>query len=141
MGTEVVSADQNDSKQQMTVATVVAASVAIGAGEMVVWIGNLLGGRNMEVITALERCRDAIREFGAPDPANTFEIIALTQPGAPKSAVVITNQAALPTITEDDVLVGYGETYVPGAGGSTKLLLDRIDAAINVLMESTLKAA
>ena len=125
----------------MVVSVVVAASVAIGAGEMVLWIGSTVGNNHVETLMALERCRDALREFGVPKPANTFEVVALSQPGAAKSLVVITNRAALPTITEDDVLIGYGETYVPGAGGSTKLLLDRIDAAANVLMESTLKAA
>jgi len=134
MGTEFVSDNQNDSKKDFTTATVVAASVAIAAGELYLWVGSTaIAAPMVEVVNALKRCRDAILEAGAPIPANTFEVIALCEPKEPKSAVVVTNQAALPTIAETDVLIGYGETYF--AGGN-RLVKDRIDALIDTFIES-----
>jgi len=141
MGTQVLSGNQNDSKHQMAVSTVLAAAVAIGAGELVVWIGNALNGNQVEIIEALNRCRDALRESGTPNPAALSEVVALSQPGAPKSAVTVTDQAALPTITEADVFIGYGNGYLPTSGGSSRLLDDRIDAALDKLLEDALKAA
>ncbi len=123
----------------MATSTVAAGAVAIGAGELVVWFGTGTSGNQVEIIEALNRCRDALREAEYPDPAGGSEVVALTQPGDPKSGVTITNQATLPTIAETDVFIGYGAGYADGGG--TKLFMDRIDAALDVLLEDTLKAA
>lgn len=140
MGEQVLSDGQNDSKQQMATSTVAFGAVAIAADELIVWVGStaLATKNQVEIITGLQRCRDAIREAGSPVPGAGDEVVALTEMGFGKPAVVVTNQTALPTIAETDLLIGYGATYFAGGG---KLLQDRINAAIEVFLEGTLKAA
>lgn len=140
MGEQVLSGNQNDSKHQMVQSAVLAGAVAIGADELLVWIGSNVQNQ-VEIIEALNRCRDALREAGYPKPGIGDEVVALTQPGAAKSLATVTNQAALPAITEDDVLVGYGNGYSPVGADSSRLYDDRINAAIDKLLEDVLKAA
>ncbi len=138
MGTQVTSADQNDSKQQMAVATVAAGATVLAPGEMAVWHGDDLQGRNMESIAALETCRNALKDAGFPEATGEDTVTALVEVGSGSGAVVITN-GLLPAVKIDDVFVAYTAGYANDA--ASKLFMDRIDAAINVLMESTLKAA
>ena len=145
MGTEVISANQNDSKFQMSVAPVVAGATVIVAGEMVVFIGNLttpgidLAGRGLEIITALEVCRNALREEGFPEPAGEDIVQALLEVGKASSAVIVTNQVTFQAAKEIDVFVAYKAGY--SGDGRTAMFMRRIDAAMDVMMESTLKAA
>lgn len=139
MGTQVLSTSQEQSKVNMAVSTVLAGSVAVAAGNLLIWIGNGLNGNQLEIVSALQRCRDTLREAGHPDPGAGDEVYAISQPGAAKVNVSITNQAATPTIAETDVLIGYGAGYA--GPGSTLLFYTRIDEAIEVLLESTLKVA
>ena len=145
MGTEVISASSNDSKNQMTSALVVAGAGVLAAGELVVFIGNVavpgldIAGRHLEIVTDLEQCRDALREFGYPEPAGEDIVMALLTVGEPKSAIVITNQVAFQATKEIDVHIAYKAGY--SGDGRSAMFMRRIDAAINVQMESTLKAA
>ncbi len=138
MGTQITSTDNNDSKQQMTVTTVAAGATLIAPGDLVIWYGEDLGGRNLESVTDLQVCRDKLREADFPQPAGEDIVTALLEVGQASSLVVITN-GLLPAIKIDDVFIAYTAGY--SSVGTTAMFMRRIDAAIERLMESTLKAA
>lgn len=142
MGTQVAQTDLNQSKHQMTVSSVAAgAFVAPALEDLFIWVGTtaLATKNQVEILTALRRCRDAIVEFGTPNPVSESEVSAICEPGDGKPAVSVVNQALLPTITEADVLIIYGNGFV--TTGASKTLVDRVNMAIEKLMEDSLKAA
>ena len=142
MGVQILSSDLNDSKHQMVTSTVLAAAVDVKGApdQIIVWVGStaLASKNQVEIITALKRCRDAIIEFGMPTPIAEFAIVAVCEPGEVKSAVAVTNSTTDPTFTEAEVFVGYSNPFPTGINSS---LYNRINAAIDVLLEGTLKAA
>lgn len=142
MGVQILQGDPNLSKHQMVKSTVVAGSFAApGSQDCIVWVGStaLATKNQVEIITALKRCRDGIIEEGCPNPAAESEVTALCIPGEGKPAVAVTNQAALPTIAETDVVISYGNNFINA--GATKIFVDRVNAAIDKFIEDELKSS
>ena len=135
MGRQVLSGSVNQSKHQMVVSDVLVGVISVGSQDLIVWVGSTaLATKNyVEINSALRRCRDAIIEFGSPEPIADFEVVAHCVPTDPKSAVDVVNQAALPSLTEADVAILYGNGATEGA--SSKLIVDRINMAIEKFLE------
>jgi hypothetical protein len=104
MGTQVTAAADHDTKPNYTVATVVAASVAIVDGEFAVWVGNTVN-INLDAYVGLIRCGQALREAGWPNPV-TAEFSAATYD--PITGILVVTNGAVQTFAEGQVAVMQG---------------------------------
>ena len=108
MGTKILSTQDSDTKPNYIVSTVAAGSMSIGDGEFASFIGSTVSS-NLESFNGLEVCKDKLRESGWGNPGTgTFNSVVFD---TKTQAVTIATEAALPTLTEDDVAIIQGFDY------------------------------
>jgi hypothetical protein len=134
MGTQVTAALDSDTKPNYTVATVVAASVAIVNGEFAAWVGNAVGSQ-VEAINGLVKCSQALREAGWPNP--TTGVFNSAVYNTVTHTMTVALAAVLPTLAETDVCVLQGLDFTQ-AGDSNSGHVRRMAESI---IEGALKAA
>ena len=106
-----------DSKPNFVVAVEAAATLTLAAGEIGIFVGtNVKDVNNQRVVTALDELRDLLRENQYPTGVNGLNLATGTPPG--KTSYVITDVAAIPALTENEVVIGYGNSFYPD-GNST----------------------
>ena len=106
-----------DSKPSFVVAVEAAATLTLGAGEIGIFVGtNVKDTNNQRVVTALEELVELLRENQFPTGVNGLNLATGTPPG--KTGYAITDVAAIPALTENEVVVGYGNSFYPD-GNST----------------------
>ena len=71
---------------------------------------------NQRVVSALQELAEILRENQYPTGVNGLNLATMTPPG--KTGAAITDVAAIPALTEDEVLIGYGNSFYPD-GNST----------------------
>lgn len=92
-------------------------------------------GNNQRVVTALQDLAEILRENQFPTGANGLNLATGTPPG--KTGYAITDVAAIPALTEDEVVVGYGNSFYPD-GNSTNFSA-MIQSLIEYFQERILK--
>ena len=116
MGTSVTVTLDDQLKPDYAIATVAAASYAIGTTELVLFIGSTSVGNSFQ-ITGSVRAGELIRENGNVTPLTTNVTEVVMPPPGYKSAATVVLDGVLVAPTEDDVAVGYGSAFqgIPGA--------------------------
>ncbi len=116
MGTQVTATADTNTKPNYTVATVVAASVAIVDGEFAVWVGADITTQ-LEGYDALTLCKQALREADWPNPGtgvfNSAFINTIT------NVLTVALGAVLPTLIESDVCVLQGFDFTKSADSNS----------------------
>jgi hypothetical protein len=110
MGTQVTAALDSDTKPNYTVATVVAASVAIVDGEFAIWVGDLVP-INLDGFVGLTQSWQALREAGWGNPGTgTFNSAKYS---SIDGTLTVASDAVLPTLLETDVCILQGFDFTP----------------------------
>ena len=125
-----------DSKPSMVVSVQAAAAITVGAGELVVAVGtNVKDINNQRVTSALEVLREKLREAQYPVGPLAVNFVS----GAPPSAegYAVANAAAIPVLTEDDAVIGYGATFYEA--GNSENIGSIIRRAPDLFQEQILK--
>ena len=125
-----------DSKPGFVVSVQAAAAITVGAGELIIAMGtNVKDINNQRVVSAFIDLRDRLRE--AEYPVGPLAVNFAS--GAPPSAegYAVANAAAIPVLTEDDAIIGYGATFYEA--GNSSNIGNIIDRAIEVFQELVLK--
>lgn len=129
MGTQVLAAADSNTKPNYVVSTVAFGSVAIGDGELAVFVGaNIVD--QVEAYNGLtKKALQAIREAAWPNPAS----LSVTE-----SIYDVIAKASTDTLSEDTVaiILGSGFTTVSGASSSA-----HVRRMAELWLESTAKAA
>ena len=108
MGMKLLSALDSDTKPNYVTSTVAAGSMTIVDGQFAAFIGSTVSS-NLESFNGLEVCKDKLRESGWGNPGTgTFNSVVFD---TKTQAVTIATDAALPTLTEDDVALLQGFDY------------------------------
>lgn len=110
MGTKVLATNKSNTKPNFTVSTVVAGSMAITDGEFATFVGDQTVV-NLPEWVGLERCKEALREAGWPNPAaGTFNTAVFN---TVTNTMTLTLGGAIGTITETDcaLVQGFGFSY------------------------------
>ena len=130
MGTLVVGT-LGTSKQAMSVTTVAAGAVAITAPQCGIFIGNDSPRRQQEKFGGIVRCLETIIEADGPVPGSNFSTRRSPVAGSQtaKKQIIETNAAALPTLTEQAVVILWGSTF----GGATGKKLGTVRFKTHVL--------
>ena len=133
---KVAVGDIADSKPSFVVSVEAAASLTVGAGELVIAVGtNIKDINNQRVVSGLKLARDHLRESQYPVGPLAFTVLTSTPPD---HATVLTNVAAIGAgHTEDEVVIAYDSAFF-SAGNSTTFL-NIINRAIEVFQEQILK--
>jgi hypothetical protein len=105
MGTQVTAALKSDTKPNYTVATVVAASVAIVDEEFAIWAGDTIASQ-LEAYNGLLQCSQALREAGWLNPT-TLQFASAAY-NTVTGVLTLDLDGALPTLAETDVCVLQG---------------------------------
>ena len=134
MGTLVTSASKTDTKPNMTVATVAAGSVVPVDGSFYVFIGSTATPQLVSHIGVADKCKDALREAGWPNPVTTEFSAAVFD--TLTNSVTVTNGAA-PTLLETDVAVIQGLDYNYAGSSNT----GKTQRMVELYMEDVAKAA
>ena len=115
MGTQVLSASVADTKPNLVVSDVAFGAVAIGDGELAVWVGTTALPQ-VEAKNGIGSCVDKLREADWPD----------TTTGVVTEAIydVVANEI-VDTLSEDCVAVIKGSAYTP-AGVSCSAMSQRL---------------
>jgi len=125
-----------DSKPSMVVSAEAAATLTVGAGELMIAMGvNVKNVNNQDVITAFQDLKDSLREDQYPVGASAANYASGTPPN--RAGYLVGNGAAIPALTEDDAVVAYGANFYD-AGNSVNIGAI-IDRAIEVFQEQILK--
>ena len=133
---KITAASIADSKPSFTVAVQAAGALTLGAGEIGIFIGtNVKDVNNQRTVTALEELAELLRENQFPTGANGLNLATGTPPG--KTGYAITDVAAIPALTEDEVVIGYGNSFYPD-GNSTNFGA-MLRSMIEVYQEQILK--
>jgi len=103
MGVQVTATADSNTKPNYTVATVLAASVAVADGEFAVWVGATISDQ-LVAFDGVRMCKQALREAGWLNPTTGVVIEAIydTQ-----------TQNIVDTLTEDCVAVIQGFDFTP----------------------------
>jgi len=116
---KITAASIAESKPSFVVTTEAAATLTLGAGEIGIFVGtNVKDTNNQRVVTALEELVELLRENQFPTGVNGLNLATGTPPG--KTGYAVTDVAAIPALTEDEVVIGYGNSFYPD-GNSTNL--------------------
>jgi len=126
MGTQVLSTSRGDAKVNMTVSTVIAASVAVADGQLVSWVG-ATALPQVEAFNGLGSCVDKLREAGWPETTTGVVVEAIYN--VPLNTFV-------DTLTEDCVAVIKGSTYTHAGFSSSPVC----SSQSGLWLESTAKA-
>ena len=125
-----------DSKPSMVVSAEAAATLTVGAGELMIAMGvNIKNANNQDVVTAFQDLKDGLREDQYPVGALAVNYASGTPPN--RAGYLVGNGAAIPALTEDDAVVAYGANFYD-AGNSVNIGAI-IDRAIEVFQEQILK--
>jgi len=116
MGLEITSTSRTDTKPNYTVATTVAASVAVADGELVVFIGATIQTQ-LEANNGVLQCIQALRENDWPNPTTLQFASAMYD--TKTNILTVATDAVLPTLTEDVVAVIKGLDYSPAGVSSS----------------------
>jgi hypothetical protein len=129
---KIVVASRAASKPSYTVVSEAAAAPTVGAGELAVFIGtNIRDNIQIRGLNGVDEVKDALREAQWPVGPLAVNFGYVTPPS--KTAIVVDNAAAIPALTEDDVLIAYGATFYDG---SNSVIFDRhVDSALEVYRE------
>jgi hypothetical protein len=135
---KIISSGIDQTKPNFVVDVQAAASITLGAGNIAIYIGTTALGRNIsECVSALQNCRDALREAQYPDGTLAFDSAKMVD--VPEGAIVIANGAAVPLdTTENGVLIAYHNDFYE-AGNSTKYT-NVINRMIETFLERVVKA-
>ncbi len=124
-----------DSKPSFVVSAEAAATLTVGAGELMIAMGtNVKDTNNQRVISAFVDLRDRLRE-------NDYPVGPLADnraSGEPPSATgyIVANSTGIPALTEDDAIIAYGATFYDA--GNSSNIGNIIDRAIEVFREQVL---
>ena len=125
-----------DSKPSMVVSSQAAATLTVGAGELMIAMGtNVKDRNNTDVITAFQDLKDSLRESQYPVGASAVNYASGTPPS--RAGYLVGNGAAIPALTENDAVIAYGATFYD-AGNSVNIGAV-IDRAIELFSEQILK--
>lgn len=124
-----------DSKPSFGVSIEAAATLTVGAGELMIAMGtNVKDTNNQRVVSAFEDLRDRLREADWPVGAAADNHAIGTPPSA--TGYVVANSAGIPVLTEDDAIIAYGATFYDA--GNSSNLGNIVDRAIEVFREQIL---
>lgn len=113
MGTKIVGT-LGQSQHQLTVSVQAAGVLAIGVGEIGIFIGDTARDRNLnETISGLKECVNALNEQDFPTSANNT--YASKDPDA---APVFASGVSIAGAAETDVFAMYDDTFFAGPGSS-----------------------
>lgn len=137
-----------DSKPSMVVSVQAAGAITVGAGELVVAVGDNVKadhtvltpgvapvGSNQRAAAALEQLRERLREEQYPNGPLAVTFVSGTPPSAEGYAVG--NAAAIPALTEDDAVVAYDTGFYPA--GNSENIGSVIRRAAELFQEAILK--
>ena len=126
-----------DSKPSMVVSAEAAATLTVGAGELMIAMGvNVKNVNNQDVITAFQDLKDSLREDQYPFGGLAVAAYASGTPPN-RAGYLVGNGVAIPALTEDDAIIAYGANFYD-AGNSVNIGAI-IDRAIEVFQEQILK--
>lgn len=141
MGISVKATALHQTKTQFVQATETAAALTVAAGELKIWVGSSVTNQ-IEAITALFRCMDALRETNLPDLAAGDERVAQLDSSAnAKSQVTISVGAALPAFAETEVAILIGDAWDGGSPANSGRHDKIFRALLERYQEDNLKAA
>ena len=126
------------SRHQLTVSTVAAASIAGSSAEVRLWVGDNVLSRKTEWFNAGVRLAKAFAENGAVIPTGvgtnygTYRIQSLNS-----AAVTVDTSAAVPTVTENEIVLIFGRTFPPSGqrDGCSQLVEAFVRRALGRLLE------
>ncbi len=137
-----------DSKPSMTVSVQAAGAITVGAGELVVAVGDNVKadhtilvpgtapvGNNKRVTSALEVLREKLREAQYPVGPGQVTFVTGTPPSA--EGYVVGEGAAIPALTEDDAVIAYDTAFYPA--GNSENIGSVIRRAAELFQEAILK--
>lgn len=117
MGNLVTATDVEQQKPDMTAAEVAAGSVTLGGDELNLFVGANLAGRYTEVGSSLKNILRNLQRKSNPTPASDeFAYGRVTIDSFGKASLELETSASAPTITENDVLIAYGDLFQATAG-------------------------
>ena len=126
-----------DSKPSMVLSTQAAASLAVGAGELVVAIGTNIKDINcLRAFNGISAAEGVLKEADYPVGPNAFTVVT----GEPPSyaAYALTNPTAIGIgHTEDEVVIAYDSAFY--SAGNSSNIGNIIRRAIEVYQEQVLK--
>ena len=120
MGRQVVT-KSTESKQEMTLSTVAAASVGAAATELRLWVGNDALLRRTEWVEDLRELLNAWTDDGGPiaeGAATNFTTYRKTI-NTGKAGIVRTQSAAVPTVIESEVVITMGRDFTSSITNAT----------------------
>ena len=137
-----------DSKPSMVVAVEAAGAITVGAGELIIAVGDNVKadhtvlapgvapvGSNQRAATALEVLREKLREAQYPNGPLAVTFVSGAPPNAEGYAVA--NAAAVPALTEDDAVIAYDTGFYPA--GNSENIGSVIRRAAELFQEAILK--
>jgi hypothetical protein len=125
-----------DSKPNFVVSVQAAASLSVGAGELVIAVGtNVRDTNQTRVISALQLLQDHLKEGNYPQGPLQFTGAFSTPPD---HGTVALNAAAIPgTFDEDNVVIAYDLAFYDA--GNSSNIGNQITRAIEVYLEQISK--
>lgn len=134
---KITVANIDESKAAHVIATEAAATLSIGDGQLGIFIGTGVKAiNNQRCVSALIQLRDALRESIFPDGAAADNFAFVTPPDG-KPGITVGNAAAIPVLTEDEVVIAYGNAFYPE--GNSSLFTNHINRLIETFQEKVLK--
>ena len=104
MGTLVKATADHNTKPNYAVTTPLAGAVAVADGEFAVFVGSTVGSQ-LEAYNGIEKCMEALREAGWPNPITSQ--LSYAHYDTVQHDITVGNGVA-PTLTEDMVAVLQG---------------------------------
>lgn len=136
MGISIKATARAQTKPDYTQATETAAALVVLAGEVKIWVGTTPTNQ-VHIVEGLKQCANVLRDTGFPDPASGDEVIARLVPGAGSPNVTVTNQTALPTFLETQVVILIGAAFAKDS--ASQAFYGHIKRLIEKYQEDVLK--